>query len=186
MAWLRSITRAQWQTLAAVESAWMLDAMDVMLYAFALTTIRDEFHLSSAAAGAMASGTLLASAVGGILFGVVADRLGRARALVYAVLVYSGFTGLTATATSVGSLLLWRTLVGLGMGGVWSAGSVLVAESWPAEHRGKAAGLMQSGWALGYILAALLVAALMPRWGWRPLFVIGVRRRYWLYWSSRA
>jgi MFS family permease len=174
MAWYSSITRAQWKTLAAAQFGWMLDAMDVMLYAFALTAIRDEFHLSSAAAGAMASATLLASAFGGVLFGVLADRIGRARALVYAILIYSGFTGLTATATGVAALLVWRTLVGMGMGGVWSAGSVLVAESWPAEHRGKAAGLMQSGWAIGYILAALLAAAVMPRWGWRPLFVLGV------------
>lgn len=174
MRWYSSITRAQWQTLAAAQFAWALDAMDVMLYAFALTAIRDEFHLSSAAAGAMASATLLASAFGGILFGVLADRIGRARALVYAILIYSGFTGLTATATGVAALLVWRTLVGTGMGGVWSAGSVLVAESWPAAHRGKAAGLMQSGWAIGYILAALLAAAVMPRWGWRPLFVVGV------------
>jgi MFS family permease len=151
----------------------MLDAMDVMLYAFALTAIRDEFHLSSAAAGAMAAATLLASACGGVIFGVLADRIGRARALVYAVLIYAGFTGITATATSVATLLVWRTLVGLGMGGVWSAGSVLVAESLPAEHRGKAAGFMQSGWAIGYILAALLAAAVMPHWGWRPLFVAG-------------
>ena len=148
--------------------------MDVMLYAFALTTIRDELHLSSAAAGAMASATLLASACGGVLFGVLADRMGRVRALVYAILIYAGFTGLTATATGVAALLVWRTLVGIGMGGVWSAGAVLVAESWPAEHRGKAAGFMQSGWAIGYILAALLAAAVMPRWGWRPLFVAGV------------
>ncbi|MGC9945893.1 MAG: MFS transporter [Bryobacteraceae bacterium] len=171
--WYSAITRAQWKTLAAVQSAWMLDAMDVMLYAFALTAIRDEFHLSSGAAGAMASATLLASAFGGVLFGVLADRLGRARALVYAIVIYAGFTGLTATATGVAEMLVWRTLVGLGMGGVWSAGSVLVAESWPAEHRGKAAGFMQSGWALGYILAALLAAAVMPHWGWRPLFVAG-------------
>jgi len=157
--------------------------MDVMLYAFALTAIRDEFHLTSAAAGAMASATLLASAFGGILFGALADRIGRVRAFVYAVLIYSAFTGLTATATGVAALLVWRTVVGLGMGGVWSAGSVLVAESWPAEHRGKAAGLMQSGWAIGYILAALLSAAIMPRWGWRPLFVAGVAPSLFAVWA---
>jgi MFS family permease len=172
--WYNFITRAQWKTLAAAQFGWMLDAMDVMLYAFALTAIRDEFHLSSAAAGAMASATLLASALGGVLFGVLADRIGRARALVYSILTYSGFTALTATAGGIASLLLWRTLVGIGLGGEWSAGSVLVAESWPAEHRGKAIGLMQSGWAIGYILAALLAAAVLPRWGWRPLFVVGV------------
>ncbi len=148
--------------------------MDVMLYAFALTAIRDEFHLTSASAGAMASATLLASACGGLLFGVLADRIGRARALVYAILIYSVFTGLTATSAGVASLLVWRTLVGLGMGGVWSAGSVLVAESWPAEHRGKASGFMQSGWAIGYIFAALLAALVIPHFGWRPLFIAGV------------
>jgi MFS family permease len=152
----------------------MLDAMDVMLYAFALTAIRDEFRLSSAAAGAMASATLLASAFGGVLFGVLADRIGRARALVWSILTYSGFTALTATAGGIATLLLWRALVGIGLGGEWSAGSVLVAETWPAEHRGKAIGLMQSGWAIGYILAALVAAAVLPHWGWRPLFVVGV------------
>lgn len=168
--------------MAAAQAGWALDAMDVMLYAFALTAIRDEFHLTSAAAGAMASATLLASAFGGILFGVLADRIGRVRAFVYAVLIYSAFTGLTATATGVVALLVWRTVVGLGMGGVWSAGSVLVAESWPAQHRGKAAGLMQSGWAIGYILAALLSAAIMPHWGWRPLFAAGVAPSLFAVW----
>ena len=160
--------------------------MDVMLYAFALTAIRDEFRLSSAAAGAMASATLLASAFGGVLFGVLADRIGRARALVYSILTYSGFTALTATANGIGMLLLWRSLVGIGLGGEWSAGSVLVAETWPAEHRGKAIGLMQSGWAIGYILAALLAAAVLPHWGWRPLFVVGVAPALLAGWVLRS
>jgi MFS family permease len=186
MRWYSSITRAQWKTLAAAQFGWMLDAMDVMLYAFALTAIRDEFRLTSAAAGAMASATLLASAFGGVLFGVLADRIGRARALVYSILTYSGFTALTATAGGIPTLLLWRSLVGIGLGGEWSAGSVLVAETWPAEHRGKAIGLMQSGWAIGYILAALLAAAVLPRWGWRPLFVVGAAPALlagWVLWS---
>jgi MFS family permease len=186
MRWYSSITHAQWKTLAAAQFGWMLDAMDVMLYAFALTAIRDEFRLTSAAAGAMASATLLASAFGGVLFGVLADRIGRARALVYSILTYSGFTALTATAGGIPTLLLWRSLVGIGLGGEWSAGSVLVAETWPAEHRGKAIGLMQSGWAIGYILAALLAAAVLPRWGWRPLFVVGIAPALlagWVLWN---
>jgi len=186
MRWYSSITRAQWKTLAAAQFGWMLDAMDVMLYAFALTAIRNEFRLSSAAAGAMASATLLASALGGVLFGILADRIGRARALVYSILTYSGFTALTATAHGIPTLLLWRSLVGIGLGGEWSAGSVLVAESWPAEHRGKAIGLMQSGWAIGYILAALLAAAVLPRWGWRPLFVAGVAPALLAGWVLRS
>lgn len=171
--------------LAAAQLGWMLDAMDVMLYAFALTAIRDEFGLSSAAAGGLASVTLIASAFGGALFGVLADRFGRARALVWSILAYSVFTALTATAGSVGELVLWRALVGIGLGGEWSAGSVLVAETWPAEHRGKAIGLMQGGWAIGYILAALLAAAVLPGWGWRPLFALGVTPALLTVWIRR-
>ena len=159
--------------------------MDVMLYAFALTAIRAEFGLSGAGAGALASVTLVASAFGGAASGMLADRIGRARALVYSILTYSAFTALTATATSVAQLVLWRALVGIGLGGEWSAGSVLVAESWPAEHRGKAIGLMQAGWAVGYILAALLAAAVLPGWGWRPLFAIGLAPALLTVWIRR-
>lgn len=174
MPWYRSITREQWRTLAAAQLGWMLDAMDVMLYAFALTSIAREFGLSGKAAGAVASATLITSGLGGGLFGFLADRYGRARSLVWSILAYSVCTALTATSASLAQLVLWRALVGFGLGGEWAAGSVLVAESWPAEHRGKAIGFMQAGWAIGYILAALLAAAVLPRYGWRALFVLGI------------
>lgn len=185
MPWHSSITRRQWRVLFAAQMGWMLDAMDVMLYAFALTAIREEFGLSAAGAGALASATLVTSAAGGVLFGVLADRIGRARALVWSILAYSCFTALTATAGSVPQLVLWRALVGIGLGGEWSAGSVLVAETWPAEHRGKAIGLMQSGWAIGYIMAALLAAAVLPAWGWRPLFALGILPAFLVVWIRR-
>ncbi len=174
LAWLREASPEARRALVAAASGWMLDAMDVMLYAFALTAIRAEFGLDGARAGLLASVTLVASAVGGIGAGLLADRFGRARVLVLSILAYSLFTGLTATSRTVLELALWRTLVGLGLGAEWSAGSVLVAETWPAAHRGKAIGLMQSGWAVGYVLAAFLAAAVLPTWGWRPLFVLGV------------
>ncbi len=174
LAWLREASPEARRALLAAASGWMLDAMDVMLYAFALTAIRAEFGLDGARAGLLASVTLVASAVGGIGAGLLADRFGRARVLVLSILAYSLFTGLTATSRTVLELALWRTLVGLGLGAEWSAGSVLVAETWPAAHRGKAIGLMQSGWAVGYVLAAFLAAAVLPTWGWRPLFVLGV------------
>jgi MFS family permease len=184
--WYRAISARQWKSLAAAQLGWMLDAMDVMLYAFALTSIRFEFALSSAEAGALASVTLIASAFGGIFFGVLADRIGRARALTYSILTYSLFTALTATSGSVVELVLWRTLVGLGMGGEWSAGSVLVSESWPPEHRGKAIGLMQAGWAIGYILAAVLAAVVLPVYGWRVLFVFGLLPALLTAWIRRS
>jgi len=183
--WYHTISRTQWKTLLAAQLGWMLDAMDVMLYAFALTAIRDEFQLSSATAGALASVTLLSSAFGGIFFGALADKIGRAKALVYSILTYSVFTALTATASGIAELVLWRSLVGIGLGGEWSAGSVLVAETWPAAHRGKAIGLMQSGWAIGYILAALLSAAILPEYGWRILFMLGILPALLTFWIRK-
>lgn len=175
----------EWKTLLAAQLGWMLDGMDVMLYAFALTSIQREFYLSSAAAGALASATLLTSAVGGTVAGYLADRHGRARVLVWSILIYSVFTGITATSQSVWELVLWRALVGLGLGAEWSAGSVLVAETWPAENRGKAIGFVQSGWAIGYMLAAGLAALILPRFGWRPLFFAGMAPAVLAFWIRR-
>ncbi len=183
--WWRSVGRTEWHALVAATSGWMLDAMDVMLYAFALGAIRTEFGLTAVQAGGLASVTLLSSAFGGIGFGILADRYGRARMLQVAILTYSVFTALTATAGSVAMLVLWRTLVGIGLGGEWSAGSVLVAETWPSAHRGKAIGIMQSGWAVGYILAAVLAALIIPLWGWRPLFVVGILPGLLAFWIRR-
>lgn len=146
--------------------------MNIMLYGFALTRIQQEFGFTPAIAGAVASVTLLSSAAGGIVFGYVADRFGRTKALGIAILAYSAFT--VATAHNPAELMLWRLLVGLGMGWAWVAGAALVAEEWPAEHRGKTIGILQSGWAVGYIAAALLSAWIIPAHGWRVLFVMGV------------
>ena len=176
----------QWKVLFAAQAGWMLDGMDIMLYAFALTAIQKEFGLTSAAAGALVSLTLVASAFGGGFAGLLADRYGRARMLVFSILTYSIFTGMTATATSVGWLALWRALVGFGLGAEWSAGSVLVAETWPAEHRGKAIGLTQSGWAIGYLLAALFAALILPTYGWRPLFLVGALPALLTVWIQRT
>jgi MFS family permease len=159
--------------------------MDVMLYAFALTSIQREFAIASSTAGLLASIPLLTAAIGGAAGGMLADRYGRARILIYSILVYSIFTGLTATARTAGELAVWRALVGFGLGAEWSAGSVLVAETWPAQHRGKAIGFMQSGWAVGYILAALLAAAVIPAYGWRALFAIGTLPALFTLWIRR-
>lgn len=183
--WWREVQPAAWKALAAAGAGWMLDAMDVMLYAFALGPISKEFGLTAAQSGAVASATLIASAAGGAVSGLLADRFGRVRMLMVSVLIYSLFTALTATSQTVTQLVFWRVLVGIGMGGEWSAGAVLVAETWPARHRGKAIGLMQSGWAIGYILAALLAAAIIPRWGWRPLFAIGLLPALLLVWVRK-
>lgn len=152
----------------------MLDAMDVLLYVFAVTSLKSEFHLLNSQAGLVSSVTLICSAGGGILAGILADRFGRTRLLAGTILFYSLASGGTALSTGLYSLLFWRGLVGFGLGGEWSAGAVLVAETWPARHRAKAIGFMQSGWALGYLLAAGVTAAILPRFGWRVLFLTGL------------
>jgi len=186
MSWRDEITRRQWRTLLAAQLGWMLDAMDVTLYGFALTAVKREFALTSAVAGALAAAPLVTSALGGMLFGWLSDRYGRARALRWSILAFSAVTGLTATATSLPQLVFWRALAGIGLGGEWAAGSVLVAETWPAEHRGKAIGLMQSAWAIGYMLAAILSAAVLPNWGWRPLFLLGLLPALATIWMRRG
>jgi MFS family permease len=186
LTWYHDIGRDQWRVLAAAQLGWILDAMDVLLFSFALTAIRSEFQLSSAAAGALAAVPLATSAIGGVLFGYLSDRFGRARALAWSILVFSVFTAFTATSRSVAELVFWRSVVGIGLGGEWAAGSVLVAETWPARHRAKGIGLMQSGWAVGYIAAAILAALVLPRWGWRPLFLLGVLPAFFTWWIRRS
>lgn len=173
------------RALVAAFLGWMLDGMDVMLYAFALTALQREFGLAPATLGGVASITLVTSALGGIAAGALADRFGRARVLVWSILVYSICTAGTASATGLGTLLAWRALVGFGLGAEWSAGSVLVAETWPSEHRGKAIGFVQSGWALGYLAAAGLAALILPQHGWRALFLVGVAPALLTVWIRR-
>lgn len=184
--WYRGIEPNAWRALIASGAGWMLDGMDVMLYALALGQIKKEFNLTDTQSGIAIGITLLCAAFGGIFTGMLADRYGRVKMLMVSILVYSFFTALTATSTSFWQLILWRALVGFGMGGEWSAGSVLVAETWPAKHRGKAIGLMQSGFAIGYIIAALLAMWIIPLWGWRPLFIVGIAPAFLTLWIRKA
>ena len=168
------VTRQQWTALFAAQAGYMLDAMDVLLFVFAVNAIRDQFGFNAAEAGMISSITLAFSAVGGIVFGILSDRIGRARALFWSVIIYSVCSAGTALSWNLASLLFWRGAIGIGLGAEWSAGAVLVAETWPSEYRARAVGIMQSGWALGYLLAAGMTAWILPRWGWRALFLSGL------------
>ena len=168
------VDRNAWRALFAAQLGWMLDAMDFLLFTFAIVPIQKEFALSSATMGGLTSVALVASAGGGILFGRLADAIGRVRAMTISILLYSFATAGLATSTALWQLIAWRIAVGIGMGGEWSCGSVLVAETWPAQHRAKAMGIMQSGWAIGALIAAALSALILGPFGWRVLFLIGV------------
>jgi MFS family permease len=183
--WWRAGTPAARRALVAAALGWMLDSFDVMLYALVLTSIMADLQIGRDTAGALGSATLLASAAGGLIFGVIADRYGRTRALVASVLVYSIFTAACGLATNVVQLAVFRILLGLGFGGEWASGAALVSETWPAEHRGKALGFMQSAWAIGYGLAALVVMIVLPRWGWRVVFFVGILPAFFTLWVRR-
>ena len=172
-AWLTEASSEQKRALLAASLGWMLDSMDVMLYALVLGQVQRELHLSAAMSGAMMSMTLLSAAAGGIAFGWFADRAGRVRALSASILIYSIATFLCGLTHTAMALLTCRIVLGLGMGGEWASGAALVAETWPAQHRGKALALMQSSWAVGYALGAALVAVIMPHFGWRAVFFVG-------------
>jgi len=148
-AWPRDVTPAERESLIAGGLGWMLDAMDVMLYSLVLTYLIREFSMDTRTAGFLNSLTLVASAIGGLLFGMVADRIGRTRSLMVSILVYSLASAACAFSHSVAQLAVFRFVLGLGMGGEWTAAAALIAETWRPEHRGKALGLMQSAYAIG-------------------------------------
>lgn len=188
--WYRTITREQWRVLAAAKLGWMLDAMDFMLYAMAIGQLRTYFGFDDATAGMLGTVTLVMSGAGGVLFGYVADRLGRTRALMATILLFSLASLGAATSQTVVQLLLWRALLGIGMGGEWASGAVLISETWPAAHRNKAISIMQSGWAIGYITAALTAALILGAPGagpeaWRWLFLVGVLPAFFTLWIRR-
>ncbi len=184
--WLAGASGEQKRTLFAASLGWMLDSMDVMVYAMVLGEVQRDLHLSAAMSGAMMSSTLVAAAVGGIGFGWFADRFGRVRALTWSVLGYSVCTALCGLAHSATQLMICRILLGLGMGGEWASGAALVAETWPAQHRAKALAVVQSSWAVGYAAAAAVVALVMPRFGWRAVFFVGIAPALIAFWMRRS
>ncbi len=174
--WWHEGDEAAHKALIAASLGWMLDAFDVMLYALVLKSLMADLHLDSLTAGWVGSVTLLAAAAGGLMFGVLADRVGRTRALMLSVLLYSIFTAACGFAQSAMQLALFRIFLGIGMGGEWASGAALVSETWPDRVRGRALGFMQSAWAVGYALAAAVNFLVQDVAGlnWRYVFFVGV------------
>jgi putative sialic acid transporter len=183
--WREGDARAH-RAFVAASFGWMLDAFDVMLYALVLASLMRDLHLSKAEGGLLNSITLIASAAGGLIFGVIADRYGRKRALMGSVLVYSIFTGLCGLSQTLWQLAIFRLFLGLGMGGEWASGAALVSESWPASARSRAFAFMQSSWAIGFGAAALVSGFVLPLWGWRGVFFVGVLPAFFVLWVQRA
>src|SRR6267143_419309 len=184
--WPHDVTPAERKSLIAGGLGWMLDAMDVMLYSLVLTNLIREFGMDTRSAGFLNSLTLVASAIGGFLFGILADRIGRTRALMASILVYSFASAACGFSHTIPQLATFRFVLGLGLGGEWTTGAALIAETWRAEHRGKALGLMQSAYAIGEAIAALVVFIVFPRYGWRAVFFVGVLPALLVLWIRRG
>ena len=190
MNWIRTLTPAQRRALFAAMLGWMFDAMDFLIYVLAIGRIKAYFGFNDATAGLLGTFTLLSAAAGGLAFGVIADRIGRVRALNITIAIFSICSVGAATSQSVVQLAIWRTLLGLGMGGEWASGGVLVAETLPPDVRNKATSLMQSTWALGAILAAGLAGLFLDVLplgddAWRWLFAVGGLPALLILWVRR-
>jgi MFS family permease len=172
--WPEQVSVAERRSLVAGGLGWLLDAMDVMLYSLVLAHLMRDLGMTKSTGGLLNSLTLLASALGGLAFGFLADRVGRTRALMLSILVYSAASGACGLSQTVVQLAIFRFVLGLGMGGEWTTGAALIAETWRPEHRGKALGVMQSTWAIGEIIAACVVGFVLPRFGWRAVFFVGI------------
>lgn len=172
--WYRGATKDQWRAFWSAYLGWVLDIMDLVIFSMVLTYVIADFGSDRDAAGMIASFTLLASAFGGMIFGYIADRFGRTKAMVASILCYSIGTMLCGFSTGMGTLMAARVIVGLGVGGEWGAGTALVSETWPTRHRGKVLAWVQSAFATGYGLAALIAFLVVPTLGWRWAFFIGV------------
>ena len=183
---IRQATVGQRRTLLAASLGWALDAFDTMLYALVLALLMRDLGMSKTTAGLLGTLTLLASGMGGILFGFLADRIGRKRALMASILTYSVCSFASGLATGIAFLAAARFALGLGMGGEWNTGATLVAESWPTEFRAKAISIVQSSWALGFAAAALVAGPVARYLGWRAVFFVGILPALVTLWIRRG
>lgn len=188
-AWLRELTERERRTMLACFGGWSLDALDVQIFSFVIPSLLVVWGITTADAGILATVTLLVSAFGGWIAGALCDRFGRVTVLQVTIVWYAFFTFLCGFAQDFNQLFVLRGLQGLGFGGEWAAGSVLMGEVIRDRYRGRAVGLVQTGWAVGWGVAALLYtlfsATLPETSAWRALFWIGLAPALVVIWIRR-
>jgi MFS family permease len=151
-----------------------MDGFDLLILGFMLRSITADLSLSPAQGASLVTATLIGAVLGGILFGMLSDRIGRIRVLTYTIVVFAVFTGLCGLAQGYYDLLIYRTIAGLGLGGEFGIGMALVAEAWPSSMRARVSSYVGLGWQLGVLAAAVVTPLLLPVIGWRGMFLLGI------------
>jgi MFS family permease len=151
-----------------------MDGFDLLILGFMLRAISADLHLTPTQAASLVTATLVGAVIGGFLFGMLSDHLGRVRVLTWTIVLFAVFTGLCALAQGYWDLLAYRTVAGIGLGGEFGIGMALVAEAWPAAKRARVSSYVGLGWQSGVLAAALLTPLLLPVIGWRGMFLIGI------------
>ncbi|REB05607.1 MFS transporter [Sporosarcina sp. BI001-red] len=164
----------QKKTVVASVAGLTLEGMDIMFISFAMTMIIADFGIDFATGGLISSVTNIGMLVGGVLFGILADKFGRVKVFTYSILLFALGTALTGLAANIEQIYIYRFIAGLGAGGEYGIGMALVAEAWPKNKQGRASSYVSVGAQYGVILAALLSALILPAFGWRALFFVGI------------
>jgi MFS family permease len=179
------ITGYHWKTLWASTVGYAMDGLDMMILAFTMPLIIAYFGINAAQAGSISTITLLGSVLGGIIFGILADKYGRVRVFTWTILIFSVFTALCAISPNLTTLSIFRFLAGLGLGGEFGIGMTLVSEAWPKKYRSRATAVVATGFQFGIVLATLAVLFIAPKFGWQGVFVAGVLPAFLAFWSRK-
>ena len=170
----QTVDASAWKALIGSALGYAMDGFDLLILGFMLRLISADLHLTPPEGASLVTATLIGAVIGGVVFGMLSDRLGRVRILTWTIVLFAVFTGLCAFAQGYWDLLFYRTIAGVGLGGEFGIGMALVAEAWPASKRARASSYVGLGWQLGVLAAAILTPILLPIIGWRGMFAVGI------------